>query len=101
MIEKFLQALKCDADLQSHLRACEKHGSVSKEEIKALRELIILLAPFKMATDLFQKQYETVSLVIPTYIDIMTRCDKSAELKHCLNVAVQYSRQITLDNEPK
>ena len=39
-----------------------------------MKELLILLAPFKMATDVFQLEYETIGFVIPAYVDMINRC---------------------------
>lgn len=57
------------------MNSCSTHGSLSAIQLKCLRELVILLGPFKNATDAFQKDSLTVGLVIPFYLDLLNQCN--------------------------
>ena len=43
-------------------------------KIKSLREIVILLGPFKIATDAFSERTWTDWLVIPFYLDLINKC---------------------------
>lgn len=73
LIEKLIQAIEICSSLQEKLNACKKHGSLSQNQIKMLKELLLLLGPIKQATDAFQKANETIGLVIPAYLDVSNR----------------------------
>lgn len=74
MIKKFLEAIERDSHLQNKLNACKAHGFLSAIQLKSLKEFTVLLGPFKMATDAFQKDHETVGLAIPIYLDMLNKC---------------------------
>ncbi|KZS04650.1 Uncharacterized protein APZ42_032361 [Daphnia magna] len=74
MIKGSLEAMDKDPNIQSKLNSCAVHGSLTAIQIKSLRELVILLGPFKIATDAFQKEHETIGLVIPFYLDLVNKC---------------------------
>lgn len=80
MIKASLEAIEKDPNLQSKLNSCAVHGSLTAIQIKCLRELIILLGPFKLATDAFQKEHETIGLVIPFYLDLVNKCSLDPEV---------------------
>lgn len=52
--------------LQSTLGAFKKHDTLSLKETKLVKEVVHILHPFKEATDAFQKEHESIS-VIPGY----------------------------------
>ncbi|XP_045027125.1 uncharacterized protein LOC116919335 [Daphnia magna] len=74
MIKGSLEAMDKDPNIQSKLNSCAVHGSLTAIQIKSLRELVILLGPFKIAMDAFQKEPETIGLVIPFYLDLVNKC---------------------------
>ncbi|KZS06189.1 Uncharacterized protein APZ42_030432 [Daphnia magna] len=71
MVKHFLNGIYIDTALQSKLNACKAHGSLSSLQLKCLKEFVTLLEPFKIATDVFQKDTETIGLVIPFYLDLV------------------------------
>ena len=75
MVKYSMDAMERDPNLQSKLNSCSTHGSLSAIQLKCLRELVILLGPFKNATDAFQKDSETVGLVIQFYLDLLNQCN--------------------------
>ncbi|XP_045034373.1 uncharacterized protein LOC123475567 [Daphnia magna] len=74
MVKHFLNGIDIDTALQSKLNACKAHGSLSSLQLKCLKEFVTLLEPFKIATDVFQKDTETIGLVIPFYLDLVNQC---------------------------
>ncbi|KZS07307.1 Uncharacterized protein APZ42_028993 [Daphnia magna] len=80
MIKGTLEAIEKDPSIQSKLNSCTVHGSLTAIQIKCLRELIILLGPFKLATDAFQKEHETIGLVTPFYLDLVNKCSLDSEV---------------------
>ncbi|KAI9552615.1 hypothetical protein GHT06_020482 [Daphnia sinensis] len=74
MVKHFLNGIDIDTALQSKLNACKAHGSLSSLQLKCLKEFVTLLEPFKIATDVFQKDTETTGLVIPFYLDLVNQC---------------------------
>ncbi|XP_045029829.1 uncharacterized protein LOC123472425 [Daphnia magna] len=71
MVKHFLNGIDIDTALQSKLNACKAHGSLRSLQLKCLKEFVTLLEPFKIATDIFQKDTETIGLVIPFYLDLV------------------------------
>ncbi len=74
MVKHSMEAMERDNNLQSKLNSCTTHGSLSAIQLKCLRELVVLLGPFKNATDAFQEDSETVGLVIPFFLDLLNQC---------------------------
>ena len=74
MLRKYLEALQKDPILQTKLSACKRHGKLLPLQVEMLKELIILLGPFQQATDVLQRDKETVGLVIPAYLDMLNKC---------------------------
>lgn len=74
MVKHFLNGIDIDTALQSKLNACKAHGSLSSLQLKCLKEFVTLLEPFKIATDVYQKDTETIGLVIPFYLDLVNQC---------------------------
>ena len=69
-----VDALDKDPQLQSKLNATtKKHAKLSLLEIKRLKEVILILTPFKEATDDFQGDYETAGIVVPAYLDLLNK----------------------------
>ena len=77
LLQKLVEALDTDSYLQQKLKACSVHSSLKPSQIKMLKELVLLLEPFKVTTELFQKSAETVGLVIPCIMEMRKRssCD--------------------------
>lgn len=75
MLEKHVEALKADPHLESKFNASQKFGKLTALELKNLKELLTLLGQFKLATDAFQKDTDTVGLVIPVYLKLLNCCD--------------------------
>jgi hypothetical protein len=75
MVKHSMEEMERDPDpnLQSKLNSCTTHGSLSTIQLLCLCELVVLLGPFKNATDTFQKDGETVGLVIP-YVCFTCQC---------------------------
>jgi hypothetical protein len=65
MVKHSMEEMERDPNLQSKVNSCTTHGSLSTIQLLCFRELEVLLGPFKNATDTFQKDGETVGLVIP------------------------------------
>lgn len=74
MVKHSMEAMERDPNSQSKLYSCTTHGSLSAIQLKCLRELVVLLGPFKNATDAFQEDSETVGLVIPFFLDLLNQC---------------------------
>ncbi|KZS10217.1 Uncharacterized protein APZ42_025370 [Daphnia magna] len=74
MVKHFLNGIDIDMALQSKLNASKAHGSLSSLQLKCLMEFVTLQEPFKIATDFFQKDTETIGLVIPFYLDLVNQC---------------------------
>ncbi|XP_045027119.1 uncharacterized protein LOC116919331 [Daphnia magna] len=92
MIKGSLEAMDKDPNIQSKLNSCAVHGSLTAIQIKSLRELVILLGPFKIAMDAFQKEPETIGLVIPFYLDLVNKCSLDPQsLKTRLNYVLNDS----------
>ena len=77
LLQKLIEALDTDPCLQQKLKACSVHSSLKPSQIKMLKELVLLLEPFKVTTELFKKSAETVGLVIPCIMEMRKRssCD--------------------------
>lgn len=71
MVDTLLTAIDLDPNLQLKLNAFEKHGQLSNYDLKHLRKFVDCLQPLKTATDVFQKDAETVGLVIPFYLQTL------------------------------
>ena len=89
----FSKALETNSAIQSStgLKAFQKHGSLSVRETKLIKEVILVLQPFKDATDAFQKEHESVGEVIPGYqhmVNTMSDLTKNnSKLTHCKELA--------------
>lgn len=66
-IKMFNKALKKHPTLQDKLSCFRKHGKITAREQKILKEIEIILSPFKEATDSYQKEHESIGEVIPGY----------------------------------
>ena len=73
ILRKYLEALQKDLILQTKLSACKRHGKLLLLQVKMLKVLIIL-GPFQQATDVLQRDKETVGLVFPAYLDMLNKC---------------------------
>lgn len=73
MLSKFVEALELDPNLQLKLSAYKKHQKLGALETKMLKELILILEPFKEATDDFQADHESVGNAIPAYLDMRNK----------------------------
>lgn len=71
MVKHFLNGIDIDTTLQSKLNACKAHGSLRSLQLKCLKEFVTLMEPFKIVTDVFQKDTETIGLFIPFYLDLV------------------------------
>ena len=101
MVKYFLNAIDIDPTLQSKLNACKTHVSLSSLQLKCLKEFVNLLEPFKIATDVFQKDTETVGLAIPFYLDLVNQCSldprvnlDSKFITSCKSFAEELSRSL-------
>ena len=79
MLSKFLEALDIDPHLMTKLNACKKYGKLNALDLKILKEIVTVLEPFKISTDAFQKDLESLGFVIPAYLDMLNKC--SLDLK--------------------
>ncbi|XP_059351385.1 uncharacterized protein LOC130703038 [Daphnia carinata] len=102
IVKYFLNAVDIDPTLQSKLNACKAHESHSSLQLKCLKEFVTLLEPFKIATDVFQKDTETVGLVIPFYLDLVNQCSSDPKMNHeakfiisCKSMAEELSTSLT------
>lgn len=76
MISIFLNAMEIDPSLPTKLNAFHKlkpEQKLTPTDIKILKELVLLLEPFKEATDELQADYETLGCVIPAYLDMLNK----------------------------
>jgi hypothetical protein len=101
MVKYVLNAIEIDPTLQSKLNACKTHGSLSSLQLKCLKEFVNLLEPFKISTDVFQKDTETVGLAIPFYLDLVNQCSldprvnqDSKFITSCKSMAEELSRSL-------
>ena len=62
---RIVKALEKQPSIQPTLSAFKKHGSLSVKEMKVIKEVMLILQPFKETMDAFQKKHESVGEVIP------------------------------------
>ena len=89
---RIVKALEKQPSIQPTLSAFKKHGSLSVKEMKVIKEVMLILQPFKEAKDAFQKEHESVGVVIPGYqlmVNTMTALSNPASVKitHCKDFA--------------
>lgn len=74
MAGAFVAAIEEHPELQDKLNAFKTHGHITAMELKLLKEFCQVMTPLKTMTDVFQKDHETVGLVIPLYLDVKNVC---------------------------
>lgn len=66
-IKMFNKALQKHLAVQDKISCFRKHGKITTREQKILKEIELILSPFKDATDSYQKEHESIGEVIPGY----------------------------------
>lgn len=94
MLSKFVEALELDPTLQLRLGAYKKHKKLGALEMKMLKELILILEPFKEATEDFQADYESVGNVIPAYLDMRNKMSLNDQRNPLLG-KIHHLREVT------
>ena len=93
----FVKALKKAPGLQDQLNAFKKHGKVSREELRLIKELTFILEPFKEATDELQKDSETVGSLVPAIVDLknkMTQFSDETDKPNPISACISFAKDL-------
>lgn len=97
MISQFFKAMEIDPDLPNKLNAMKKFN-IDSIDMKTLKVLMLLLIPFRQATDEWQKEHETLGSVIPSYCDMVNKLKELVKprgpIVHCILVAKELLRSL-------
>jgi hypothetical protein len=104
MLSGLSAALKKKPSLQDELIAFKKHGKLTKEDLRVVAELIRVLEPFKLATNLFQYDYETVGSVVPAIVDLQNKMNCFSDPtnpKNPISFCIDFAKDLSISLEKR